>query len=89
MQAHSLLLLHIGVNYIDRSNEKRFYSRIEGSFSRIIRHGDGPDNYWWEVTSKDGVKNFYGGLPEQGINTDAVSMDDAWEYWILGPCRNP
>ncbi|MCD4698256.1 MAG: hypothetical protein K8S16_18680 [Bacteroidales bacterium] len=76
--------------YIDRSNEKRFYSRIEGSFSRIIRHGDRPDEYWWEVTSRDGIRNFYGGLPETGIITGAVSMDENENigYWALVETRD-
>lgn len=37
---------------VARSAEKRFYKRVEGSFSRIIRHGNNPANYWWEVTEK-------------------------------------
>jgi RHS repeat-associated protein len=45
----------------NRSNEKRFYPRVEGSFSRIIRHGDSPKNYWWEVTDKNGTRYSYGG----------------------------
>ena len=69
--------------YIDRTPEKRFYSRIEGSFSKIIRHGDNPKNYWWEVTTKNGVRNYYGGTPETSIVTNAVSMDASGNigYW--------
>lgn len=76
--------------YIDRTPEKRFYSRIEGSFSKIIRHGDNPKNYWWEVTTKDGVRNFYGGLPETGIITNGVSLDAAGNigYWALIETRD-
>jgi len=76
--------------YIDRTPEKRFYSRIEGSFSKIIRHGDNPKNYWWEVTTKDGVRNFYGGLPETGIITNGVSFDAAGNigYWALIETRD-
>jgi hypothetical protein len=40
--------------YAARTAEKRFYPRIEGGFSKIIRHGNSPTNYWWEVTSKEG-----------------------------------
>ena len=71
--------------YIDRTTEKQFYSRIEESFSKIIRHGDNPNNYWWEVTSKDGVKNFYGGLPDSGLIAKAVSVDVSGNigYWAL------
>ena len=77
-------------DYIDRTSEKRFYSRIEGSFSRIIRHGDNPSNYWWEVTTKDGIRNFYGGLPGTGVIIDAVSMDADGNigYWALTETRD-
>jgi len=61
--------------YIDRTSEKQFYSRIEESFSKIIRHGDNPNNYWWEVTTKEGIRSFYGGLPGTGIVSNAVSSD--------------
>ena len=72
-------------DYIDRTSEKRFYSRIEGDFSKIIRHGNNPANYWWEVTSKDGIRNFYGGLPDSGLVTSAVSRDTEGNigYWAL------
>jgi RHS repeat-associated protein len=77
-------------DYIDRTSEKRFYSRIESSFSRIIRHGDNPANYWWEVTTKEGERSFYGGLPGSGIINDAVSMDADGNigYWALTETRD-
>ncbi len=37
-----------------------FVRRIEGSFERIVRHGTGPTDFWWEVTDKDGVRYRYG-----------------------------
>ncbi|HLP74157.1 MAG TPA: SpvB/TcaC N-terminal domain-containing protein, partial [Bacteroidales bacterium] len=77
-------------DYIDRGPEKRFYSRRESDFSRIIRHGDHPSNYWWEVTTKDGVRNFYGGTPSGGIAENAVSMDQNGNigYWALVETRD-
>ena len=39
---------------------KRFYSRIEGSFDSIVRHGDNPKNYWWEVVDRNGTHYYYG-----------------------------
>lgn len=53
----------------DRSEDKRFYPRIEGAFQRIIRHGSGPSDYWWEVTEKDGETSYYGGLPDTGFDS--------------------
>jgi len=72
-------------DYVDRTSEKRFYSRIEGDFSKIIRHGNNPATYWWEVTSKNGIRNFYGGLPDSGLVTSAVSRDTEGNigYWAL------
>ena len=37
-----------------------FVRRIEGSFDRIVRHGSGPADFWWEVTDKDGTRSEYG-----------------------------
>ncbi|HEU5145576.1 MAG TPA: SpvB/TcaC N-terminal domain-containing protein, partial [Chryseosolibacter sp.] len=49
----------------------RFYPRVEGAFNKIVRHGDTPANYWWEVTDKNGTRYFYGGSPT-GFEEDAV-----------------
>lgn len=60
----------------DRSEEKVFHTRVEGEFRKIIRRGDQPDNYWWEVIHKDGTRYFYGGVPEgAGPDPDATLAD--------------
>lgn len=46
---------------MDRKADRQFYTRQGGDFSRIIRKGDTPANYYWEVTDKQGVKYIYGG----------------------------
>jgi hypothetical protein len=38
----------------------RFVRRVEGRFQRIVRHGSRPDDFWWEVTEKDGTRYLYG-----------------------------
>ena len=43
-----------------RLSERVFTQRVEGAFHRIIRHGSSPSNYWWEVTSQDGVRRMFG-----------------------------
>lgn len=58
---------------VARTTEKVFHTRVEGRFSKIVRHGDGPANYWWEITEKDGTRNFYGGVVAPV--TDAVLTD--------------
>ena len=77
-------------DYADRTPEKRFHSRVESGFSRIIRHGNNPANYWWEITQKNGVRNCYGGLPGKNVIEDAVSMDAAGRigYWALVETRD-
>jgi len=44
-----------------RTAEKVFHTRTEGSFDKIVRHGDAPTNYWWEVTDKVGTRMVFGG----------------------------
>ena len=34
--------------------------------SSIIRHGNSPKNYWWEVRDKNGAIRWYGGHPDGG-----------------------
>jgi RHS repeat-associated protein len=47
-------------NPTPRQAERIFTRRIEGSFERIVRHGNGPANFWWEVTDQSGVRSIYG-----------------------------
>ncbi|MDX2070966.1 MAG: SpvB/TcaC N-terminal domain-containing protein [Haliscomenobacter sp.] len=70
--------------------DRRFYPRIEGSFQKIIRHGTNPENYWWEVTSTDGTKNFYGGTPGAGVDGNAVLKDNDGNivHWCLRETRD-
>lgn len=70
---------------VDRTAEKTFHPRVEGSFNKIIRHGSSPKDYWWEVTSKNGTKSFYGGLPGSGVDKKAVLTDGDGHiaHWAL------
>jgi RHS repeat-associated protein len=76
---------------IARTAEKRFHQRVEGAFNKIIRHGNSPANYWWEVTQKNGVHNYYGGRPNIGVDNSAVLKDDMGNiaYWALVETRDP
>ncbi len=75
---------------VARAAEKSFYPRVEGAFRKIIRHGDNPANYWWEVTEKNGIHHYYGGKPGAGVDASAVLKDDqgniAW--WALTQTRD-
>ncbi|TDP98132.1 SpvB/TcaC N-terminal domain-containing protein [Labedaea rhizosphaerae] len=60
-----------------RTAEKVFHTRVEGSFARIVRHGDAPTNYWWEVTDKKGTVSVYGSDGETRL-TDATGNVATW-----------
>ena len=69
---------------INRTSNREFYTRIGGDFSRIIRKGDSPSNYTWEVTDKRGVKYTYGGngavLKGPFSNVNGISKDVIAEW---------
>lgn len=67
-----------------------FHPRIEGSFQRIIRNGNSPSRYWWEVTDRKGTRYFYGGTPETGRQSEACLMDDDGHVfrWALREIRD-
>jgi RHS repeat-associated protein len=74
-----------------RTAEKVFHSRVEGGFARIVRHGDTPANYTWEVTDKTGTNWLYGGGPgATGPTADATLTDDAGHVflWALRAVRD-
>ncbi|MCI5130597.1 MAG: hypothetical protein D3904_03545, partial [Candidatus Electrothrix sp. EH2] len=67
-------LAHRG-ELVSRTAEKVFHARTEGAFQKIIRHGDHPADYWWEVIDKNGTHFFYGGDSSTGLADDAVLKD--------------
>ncbi len=76
---------------VDRTAEKVFHTRVEGQFRKIVRHGTAPDNYWWEVTDKNGVRYIYGGDAQANtVATDATLTDDAGHVfmWSLREMRD-
>ena len=46
---------------MERKADRQFYTRQGGDFSRIVRKGSSPSDYYWEVTDRQGVKYTYGG----------------------------
>lgn len=59
---------------MSRKADRQFYTRQGGDFARIIRKGNSPTEYYWEVTDKQGVKYTYGGEDAvlKGTITDAT-----------------
>lgn len=45
---------------LDHDGYEQFYPRKNEAFDSIVRHGNGPSNYWWSVTHKNGVTDYYG-----------------------------
>jgi hypothetical protein len=60
---------------VNRVAERQFSKRVEGDYLRIIRHGDSPQNYWWEVHDKIGNKYFYGGELDEYRTSDDTRPD--------------
>ena len=52
---------------LERKSDKSFYPTIEGAFNKIVRKGDSPTNYYWEVTAKDGTVYLYGRSEETSL----------------------
>ncbi|WP_159802450.1 SpvB/TcaC N-terminal domain-containing protein, partial [Flavobacterium sp. MK4S-17] len=76
---------------IPRLSERIFYTRKEGSFQKIIRHGTNTQNYWWEVIDKMGNRSFYGNYDGQNSNTvirNQGSMGNIC-HWALKRTEDP
>ena len=70
-------------------NSVQLYARDTKNADRIIRHGDNPKKYWWEVTDRNGVTTYYGRKFDPGNpNDDAIDEnsvvrtdDNFITYW--------
>ncbi|MBP2324772.1 RHS repeat-associated protein [Kibdelosporangium banguiense] len=72
-----------------RTAEKVFRTRVEGRFSRIVRHGDNPRNYWWEVTARNGTRSIFGGPPDgSGESTTLTDESGNVAVWALREVRD-
>ncbi|MGW5237402.1 toxin TcdB middle/N-terminal domain-containing protein [Monashia sp. NPDC004114] len=52
-----------------RAAERSDFTRkveTQTDYEHIIRHGDNPQNYFWEVRDKSGGIRWYGGFPDEG-----------------------
>lgn len=61
----------------------QFYARTGDAHDSIIRHGDSPKNYWWEVVDRQGVTHYYGRYYQANRR-----MDIRPSYFVL-PNRLP
>ena len=70
-----------------RTSDRQFRPRVDQGFSRIIRHGDSPKNYWWEVTTTAGTHSCFGG--RNGSQNDGyVIRDGAGNIVQWALCQN-
>ena len=60
MDADTMTVAH-RKSSVDRQLNRQFFLRQGGDFSKIIRVGDSPSNYHWEITDRNGVVYTYGG----------------------------
>jgi hypothetical protein len=79
--------------FVARVAEREFHTRVEGAFRKVVRHGNHPNEYWWEVTDKLGTKFFYGaafgdGEPDPCATLFTVSGAPGIFEWALREVRD-
>jgi len=65
---------HIGELHDRYPSDKEFYPRKESEFKKIVRKGNSPNNYWWEVTDKSGTVFTYGAASSGSTDAARSSM---------------
>jgi len=77
-------------------NEEQFFPRKNEAFDSIVRHGANPSNYWWTVTHKNGVTDYYGKYANDvGVNNSCVlrtgdnNASGAIAHWALAESVDP
>ena len=84
---------------LDQDGYEQFFPRKNEAFDSIVRHGSGPDNYWWSVTHRNGVTDYYGKYAsDNGVNNSCVlrktdniktNSTGAIAYWALAESVDP
>ncbi|MBO7492078.1 MAG: hypothetical protein J6T59_06530, partial [Bacteroidales bacterium] len=81
---------------LDQDGYEQFYPRRNEAFDSIVRHGDSPSNYWWSVTHKNGVTDYYGKYKADTIVNNACVLragaDNAHgpiAHWALAESVDP
>ena len=83
-------------NVLDQDGLEQFYPRKNEAFDSIVRHGSGPDSYWWTVTHKNGVTDYYGKYAsDNGVNNSCVlragasNLTGPIAHWALAESVDP
>ena len=81
---------------LDQDGHEQFFPRKNEAFDSIVRHGDGPANYWWSVTHRNGVTDYYGKYaldekvnPKCVLRTKADNSFGAIGHWALAESVDP
>ena len=81
---------------LDHDSVEQFYPRKNEAFDSIVRHGTNPGNYWWTVTHKNGVTDYYGKYASDGgVNNNCVLRAGADNthgpiaHWALAESVDP
>ena len=61
-----------------RQSDRVFIQRVEGSFHRIVRHGGGPADFWWEVTDQNGTRSIFGQTAQGRLADPATGNVFQW-----------
>ncbi|HEX3552181.1 MAG TPA: SpvB/TcaC N-terminal domain-containing protein [Thermoanaerobaculia bacterium] len=61
-----------------RQADRVFTRRSEQSFHRIVRHGSGPNSFWWEVTDQNGVRSIFGQTAQARLADPATGNVFRW-----------
>lgn len=70
---------------------KHFVTRAGEAHDSIVRHGNAPQDYWWEVVDRNGVTSYYGAYPP-GDNTHGptrIGGPDGIARWALAATVDP
>ena len=54
----------------------RFHARTGDAHDSIVRHGDGPRDYWWEVVDRTGTTHYYGHYPDSSRSALPCTLRD-------------
>ena len=81
---------------LDQDGYEQFFPRKNEAFDSIVRHGNGQDNYWWSVTHKNGVTDYYGKYEADSIVNNACvlragadNIHGAIAHWALAESVDP
>ena len=74
------------IQIVRKTGKVNFVARDTKNCDKIIRYGDNPKNYWWEVVGRDGTIRYYGKYAQDKIVNSNCVLKDAHGnigYWAL------